>query len=1809
MDGAAEEFASLYASIDHDAFNDIGEDQRQNFNVECGVLELNIVGPSLRASIPHDAFDDIVEDPRQNFHTERKETKFELCSFDASQMTRSRTKRVLVADLEPRAKFKWAIKKVVWRQKNARRAVAGFQAPRFAAISSLRPIGLPTINPKGLSVDWLKIMALRNVYRFTDESLWAALGKDVNNYYCWKDLDLYISNPKTQVREKIITCVYLKESINQIIQNSEAQLVANTRRILFDLCSVFHARPSISTMGFWQFASGRRFSEPLFYEFAHKILPGIIDGIQSPDSQVSYASIGCMAALSFRSEKLRDEFIKHDVIAALVSCDCTKETCSSLVHALFTMSLCPGGAKQLAEKQGLAALVRHLTSSLDDEHLLTITRTICNCWPLSRKVLTLVLKESGGAAVDVLVRLLAKNKFSLENTPLLCALSQFCCRSEEFVKFETIQLFHHCGAQVLDFNDSVRKNGSTKGSHHLKYQTCVANVALQCVCHGLVKWLVFQTDDHIVIKQLPSVLQLLKNAAYIEENELFSIQCLIQVFEKAVSTGVPSLENEACQLILSRLRLSSNRKVSQCILTRMFESRNLETLNERSSLTVVLNMMRRFKDDPKMLGQAALAALQLALHPSHPLDTGFNAHLLLRLLQSTSGEAMNVLVCILYSVITTNNPVVMELVTSQKNFESVWKVLFKLPVNFNRPFGLLVLMVQWHLLSSLPVETEVLNHKEFCNILWGHLAGTCSFIREKSISDVSVNNADPLFNISFEKEIQMWNVISFKRSLLESNRGDPLRGSSSIIGFFDSQKEALSAYISFEHAAERSRKRYLHPTTCDTTVEGVEARANRASITALHVHTLIAMAAESLRRCKLVLDQKHMTILATVIQDQTKAEVKRLKSQSILEEGLELFEIPDSRIAFQNMEKLQLAVDKARVADLIDQQEQEKCPVYQLMYTKSVLADLFCVGLSRHHCDDSKNIAAWLIWELLYEPIYNQRMKPRRTIQDELVDDEQDESEEEIDDAVEEIRAKNSASVSDGWQQNVDLIFGRPRFYYEMRFATILILVAASPKVTLQQTAANLLARLSFLTTVSNPDLLVKVNAIPTLIRLIQSTDDNTAYHASVAIRTLLKSQVETLQLISAGGGFWIIFKLATAAKEHPPEEGSIRARMALAVMDILIVLRTHACNGTKIYTTEIKRGSMDLLHKGGIRTSFAPAVSSITISSTPRSKGMCKIQLEPLLFETDPKCSDQGPVFLFGQKSPSQNSPETDDRIKLMKFDKLGKNVLNDLPVFEDPLGNKFHLCVVAPPPQLKLELDPPQLLYSPVHLEQYAAYLDIFRLKNEEPSSFLLRFCDIAELKIDESYLMPSIRSKNHSQVARPMLSWPCHPQLMHQGVDMGDISVDKPTQVFVCTEEDSKWNLNQSIFSKDHTILWDSLFLCQRSLQEDIVSYPDLRSVFLDHASLIVGIYRFYAASLHSGDKLHKEGFSRMIEDCCIQVPANVVEEILASCEVNLFLSRSDFVDCLVLLSKRHFMGNVAMLDQAVSILLCDHLQRYLGAELHIDSNLFRIHRLFVEDVDHELKQFRNSLLVIFGKYSASRGHVSFSEWKQMFIDGNLMDCSVTEPALALSYHLSLRDSKMSFVRFLEGLCRLTDMAFIPNALHMSLLETDDYGVVLDMIRHYSHFFTQVDFFSKDRRSALELSRWNDGKHFYDLRGLGEKIRLFVPVFVDRLKQTSTRKKTPSSKKADKLRIQLEGDVENLQQQRSEIVQEMVFKLQESKISNHQLAHVSLAHRSFEKLIYSVGRVGLNEALVMEDIADAGLHLCQQVAKVKWNEIFST
>lgn len=1228
--------------------------------------------------------------------------------------------------ISPLERFRTCAKKVLWRIRQRTKALQMLQrgqAKSPGGTCVLRGFGSSgaVVNSRNVTIENLLTIYCREI------------GFRRKRVISREDVELWLWHPRIGKRERIVTDIYLRCVLGQRLESAEERKVGSIHRIFSELgreCCGINGKapdPERLALALWQFCWGPDFEYHHLLTHGNLLQALLEDGVDSP---TTYLALWSMCE---KSSKLREILIMQ--LGAVEIALERFHSSDSLVGLLATFTCCDSGLQHMLEGRGVNRLLN--LCCCDDEQVsprmkALIVTTLTSCWPRSLTSLRTELQhdaharcfdfllgilevsskanESAGSKPVVAIQMSVED--ILKRVPAMCLLSQLGeanpCHSS-FVTDRVMGMVTKLGmAAYLARSDKTYAN-----------KVIYLDVFLQACCCAIKSW-VEGCSMHGRSPAEPELMALLRNVFHTQSslNQVKATHALLEVFKGAHGDGVdPKLD----QLVLSKLRLChSNQEISKAIFAKAFNTPECcERLNRHGALVVVLNMMRHYVKTKEGLALASKAALNLAMAPN---VQNFSVSLMLQLLQTSRGDSRNALLCVLYGVLTSSGAVADDaahgLASHPETYEIMGRVLASLAGETSKPMFEVTLLTLWHINSRFDRPDKELD--DLANSLIGHLLGNNANLR-RVISRARDFETDrgldsrALLNVSFEKEVQMWTAVSFKRSFLETTTLIPrsLRTASSIIGYYETQRDAVDAFVKFENIKEKIRNKYLLPSldsTSDsnsaqespkveatrerkededetgTATQGgarcetedinpdVDPRLLKETTEAVRARTrlLLASIADLFRISKERLVSSHKARIAKKKDEFKLARERRAERQEKSEISLELDEIPIARLNFRRLERLQRANDMEKLRDLARSHSKEESNVHAMLNSKEIVCELFFVGFCNRFDSGAKETVLWLLWELLFERRYVNELKiddaeeglhlddvygpelPDAQEEEEKREEEEaaaaaagvseDEAEEEEEDDYSDdsssdeegagsdvVRGQAATKVEterEKWQKK-SFLFGRQTIFYETRFASLLTAMAKgaaeAQNVSLELCAARLFMRLAMLfrdTSTEGVSAIAKVNGIECLLELLRSKTPEVQHCAALALRQLSLSRVHQ-EIMSIGGGFGLLLRFGSA-----PEGHLMTKRTQDVVREILVPLRKHPCNGTRLYQAEMKGMQSELIKRPSKKLSFYPAIKDIDVSSTPRTKGAYKVQLLPLLFQDEYSADQQQQVL-----------------------------------------------------------------------------------------------------------------------------------------------------------------------------------------------------------------------------------------------------------------------------------------------------------------------------------------------------------------------------------------------------------------------------------------------------------------------------------------------------------------------------------------------------------------------------------------------------
>jgi len=214
------------------------------------------------------------------------------------------------------------------------------------------------------------------------------------------------------------------------------------------------------------------------------------------------------------------------------------------------------------------------------------------------------------------------------------------------------------------------------------------------------------------------------------------------------------------------------------------------------------------------------------------------------------------------------------------------------------------------------------------------------------------------------------------------------------------------------------------------------------------------------------------------------------------------------------------------------------------------------------------------------------------------------------------------------------------------------------------------------------------------------------------------------------------------------------------------------------------------------------------------------------------------------------------------------------------------------------------------------------------------------------------------------------------------------------------------------------------------------------------------------------MSQNAYYMLMEDCKVPNAACTIEEIgqifvvvnfetdeqkasgLADVNMDKALMRHELLEALVRIAIERFGGKGACGDvsECVQHLIEETILPNLPTEAKHDPNDFRRNRMYFEPVDLMLKAHMKPLKLVYSIHCelgkvAGKARFGLSEWLLLVKAGGLLGHGISARECRLAFYFSRmlvidevksrhRAQTLSFVEFLEALCRLADMFSVPS-----------------------------------------------------------------------------------------------------------------------------------------------------------------------------------
>merc|ERR1719375_1270163 len=217
----------------------------------------------------------------------------------------------------------------------------------------------------------------------------------------------------------------------------------------------------------------------------------------------------------------------------------------------------------------------------------------------------------------------------------------------------------------------------------------------------------------------------------------------------------------------------------------------------------------------------------------------------------------------------------------------------------------------------------------------------------------------------------------------------------------------------------------------------------------------------------------------------------------------------------------------------------------------------------------------------------------------------------------------------------------------------------------------------------------------------------------------------------------------------------------------------------------------------------------------------------------------------------------------------------------------------------------------------------------------------------------------------------------------------------------------------------------------------------------------------------------------------------------------IMRFEFLESIIRLAVAKFAnskGQTQMLE-AVKMLVRVNIKERLGKEMILNPDNFRRDRMYTQKIDETFSPYKAELQALFNRYAGmgvdSEYHggspgrrMTFDEWRRLCVQSGLLTPFFTMREAALCFvwsNLTISDQiqnwqssvTLTFTSFLEGICRLSDVIFVPTEEQRELC-----GV--DSIEEFYHLMESTglwDTFTVSRgcKCSTNLGIWSKSSHF--------------------------------------------------------------------------------------------------------------------------------
>ena len=242
--------------------------------------------------------------------------------------------------------------------------------------------------------------------------------------------------------------------------------------------------------------------------------------------------------------------------------------------------------------------------------------------------------------------------------------------------------------------------------------------------------------------------------------------------------------------------------------------------------------------------------------------------------------------------------------------------------------------------------------------------------------------------------------------------------------------------------------------------------------------------------------------------------------------------------------------------------------------------------------------------------------------------------------------------------------------------------------------------------------------------------------------------------------------------------------------------------------------------------------------------------------------------------------------------------------------------------------------------------------------------------------------------------------------------------------------------------------------------------------------------------------------------------------AEAEVNedKALMRFELLECFVRIAVEKYQHEISDVSECIDKLFVDCLEPGLPKEARLDPDHFRRDRLYREDVDNVLKAHAKPLRMVYDIYSminpiGGKPRLGLEEWYKLLSDCGLLGGDVTTREARLAFFHSKmvvadevkNRSKvmfLSWVTFLEALCRIIDFSSVPTdqdlkAVGLGPLASADRGP--EDIMYYEDKLSKAD---ADTQARLRAPRPSAEFGAPKTRPLHAKVERMIWLMLGRL-----------------------------------------------------------------------------------------------------------